>query len=162
MQRQLRDSRPKLKLVAVAVAAMATGSADYHNRRRAATTAPRPLLVRRTTSVPLHLPPLRRPEPKQAQNMVHRDLSAKPVEIDAWHGTAVPWHGTAVTTLAAPSARRSFDRSVPFLSMGNGNDPLDRSALHAANDCARSNTSVRADEEEPAARAPVWAESGCF
>jgi len=88
MQGLLRGSRPKLKLVAVAAATMTEVAADrhVHRERATATTAQRPRLVQRTTSVPLRPRSIRGLEPKQAQDLLHRDLSANPVEVDARHG----------------------------------------------------------------------------
>ncbi len=50
----------------------------------------------------------------QAQDLLHRDLNANSVEVDAWHGSS---------SLGDTMARCSFDRSVPYLFMGNGNGP---------------------------------------
>jgi hypothetical protein len=84
MEGQLPGGRPKLKLVTVAVAAMAMIATDCHVHRERATT-PRHGLMQRTTSVPLHPRSIRGLEPKQAQDLLHRDLSANSIEVDAWH-----------------------------------------------------------------------------
>ena len=86
MQRQLRGGCPKLELVTVATATMAEVAADLHVHRERATPTPRRGLVQRTTSVPLRPRSIRGLEPKQAQNLFHRDFSANSVEVDSWHG----------------------------------------------------------------------------
>src|SRR5271157_6045322 len=102
IQGQLRGPGPKLELVTVTSAAMAEVATDRHvHRERAAT--PRRGLMQRTNSVPLHPRTLRGLEPKQAQDLLHRDLSANSVEIDAWHGCS---------SLSDGPVRRS--RTVPF------------------------------------------------
>ena len=122
MQRQLRGGCPKLEVVTVATATMAEVAADRHVHRERATPTPRRRLVQRTTSVPLHPRSIRGLEPKQAQNLLHRDFGANSVEVDSWHGCSL---------LGNTPARCSFDRSVPFLSMGNGNGvpPLSAESL---------------------------------
>jgi hypothetical protein len=87
MQGQLRGRCPELKGVALAAAAMAKVAAERHVHRERATTA-RTTVVQRTTSVPLHAGPIRGLEPEQVQDLLHHDLSAKSVEVDAWHGWA--------------------------------------------------------------------------
>jgi hypothetical protein len=114
MHRQLRGSGPKLKLVTMAVAAMAKVAADCHVHGERATT-PRRGFMQRTRAVPLHARSIRGLEPKQVQNLLHRDSSANSLEVDAWHGYSSGGDSTS---------RRCFDRSVPLLSMGNGNDLL--------------------------------------
>jgi hypothetical protein len=116
MQRQLRGSGPKLELVTVTAAAVARVATDRHVYRERAitTTTPRPGLVQRTTSVPLRPSSIRGLEPKQAQYLFHRDFRANSIEVDTGHGCS---------SLGDTTARCSFDRSVPVLSMGNGNDP---------------------------------------
>jgi hypothetical protein len=41
-----------------------------------------------TASVPLHPRPSRGLEPKQAQDLHHRDERADPVEVNTWHNTS--------------------------------------------------------------------------
>ena len=53
-----------------------------------------------------------------------RDLSASSVEVGTWHVCSQP---------EDRRARSTFDRSVPFLSMGNGNDPDGIISADAAN-----------------------------
>src|SRR5277367_440024 len=115
MQGQLPGSRPQIELVAVAVAAMAKVAADRHvHRERATTMVLRQGLMQRTTAVPLRSRSLRGLESNQAQDLLHRDLGANSVEIYARHDCF---------SLDDATARRQEDRSVPFLFMGNGNDP---------------------------------------
>src|SRR5208337_3896162 len=85
IQGQLRGRCPKLELVTVTVAAMAVVATDRHVHRERAATSRRGLM-QRTNSVPLYPRSLRGLEPKQAQNLLHRDLSANSVEVDTWHG----------------------------------------------------------------------------
>ncbi len=82
MQGQLRGGRPKLELVTVAVAAMATVAADHHGYRER-TTTPRPGPMQRKTPVSLCPRSLRGLEPKKAQHLLDRDFSTSPVEVDA-------------------------------------------------------------------------------
>src|SRR5271157_2802951 len=85
IQGQLRGRCPKLELVTVTVAAMAVVATDRHvHRERAAT--PRRGLMQRTNSMPLYPRSLRGLEPKQVQDLLHRDLSANSLEVDTWHG----------------------------------------------------------------------------
>src|SRR5947207_1737688 len=79
MQRQLRGSRPELKLVTMTVAPMATVATDRHVHREPATTTAGPGIMQGTASVPLHPRPIRGLEPKQVQDLLHRDLSANSV-----------------------------------------------------------------------------------
>jgi hypothetical protein len=82
---QLGGSRPQLKLIALAVAAMATVTAGRHVYREASVTAGR-RVVQGTTSVPLVARSLARLEAEQVEYLLHGDLRAKPVEVDPWHG----------------------------------------------------------------------------
>src|SRR5208337_1769788 len=65
--------------------------------------------------VPLYPRSLRGLEPKQAQNLLHRDLSANSVEVDTWHGCS---------SLGDVAVQCS--RTVPFhySSWGTGTTPL--------------------------------------
>src|ERR1035441_9336626 len=110
MQRQPRGSSPKLELVTLTVATMAIIATDCHVHRERATT-PRPGLVQRTTSVRLHPRSIRRLEPKQAQHLLHRDLSANSVEVDAWHGCSLLGDTTAQCSRSTLSLSK---RTVPF------------------------------------------------
>src|SRR5271163_3934104 len=114
MQGPLRGGGPKVKMVAVAAATMAKIATERHvyRERAIATTAPRPGLVQWTTSVPLRPGSTRRLEPKQAQDLLHRDLCANSVEVHARHGLVLlGW--ARRTSLGHRTARRSLDRSVP-------------------------------------------------
>ena len=77
---------------------------------------PTPRLDSCNGQLPYHCAPdpIQGLEPKQTQDLLHRDLSADSVEVYAWHDCSSLDHATT---------RRPEDRSVPFLSMGNGNDP---------------------------------------
>src|SRR5258707_15209859 len=86
MQRQPRGGSPKLELVSVAMATMAEVATDRHVHRERATTTPRRRLMQRTPSVPLHPRSIRGLERKQVQNLLHRDLRANSVEVNARHG----------------------------------------------------------------------------
>src|SRR6516165_4873702 len=81
MQRQLLGRSPELELVTVAVAVMAIVAAHRQVHRERA-TSPRPGLMQRASSVPLLPRPIRGPEPEQAQDLLHRDLSTNSVEVD--------------------------------------------------------------------------------
>jgi hypothetical protein len=113
IQGLLRGSRPKLELVTLTLAAMAKVATACHVHRERA-MKPGPGLMQWTSSVPLHPRSICRLEPQQAQNLLHRDLSANSVEVDAWY---------SCSSFGNSTARRSFDRSVPLPSIGNGNDP---------------------------------------
>src|SRR5208337_1691781 len=73
IQGQLRGRCPKLELVTVTVAAMAVVATDRQVHRERAATSRRGLM-QRANSVPLYPRWLRGLEPKQAQNLLHRDL----------------------------------------------------------------------------------------
>jgi hypothetical protein len=103
MQRQVRGSSPKLERIAVTVAAMAIVAADRHVHREWAPTTPRLGLMQRTTSVPLNPRSTRGQEPKQAQHLPHRSLSANSVEVGARRG---------FSSLGDATTRCS--RTVPF------------------------------------------------
>src|SRR4029077_7146993 len=101
MQGLLGGSSPKLKLVTVAVAAVTTVATGRHVHRKRAST-PGPGLVQRTASVPLHPRPIRGPEAKQVQDLLHRDLGADSVEVDARHGCPSLADGTAFRSRTVP------------------------------------------------------------
>jgi uncharacterized protein with von Willebrand factor type A (vWA) domain len=114
MEGLLRGSGPKLKLVAAAVATMAHVAADGQVHGERAAAARRLGLIQRTTSVRLSPRSIRRLEPKQAQNLLHRDIGANAVEVDARHGSS---------SFGDTTAQYSFDRSVPTLSIGERERP---------------------------------------
>src|SRR5208337_3588831 len=112
IQGQLRGRCPKLELVTVTVAAMAVVATDRQVHRERAATSRRGLM-QRANSVPLYPRSLRGLEPKQAQNLLHRDLS----EL---------CRSRYLARLLLTRGRRGSlleDRSVPLLSLENGNDP---------------------------------------
>jgi hypothetical protein len=82
---QLGGSRPQLKLIALAVTAMAAITTDRHVHGEATMTTG-PGFVEGTTSVPLVARSLARLEAEQVQHLLHGDLRAKPVEVDPRHG----------------------------------------------------------------------------
>src|SRR6266853_3970626 len=88
MQRKLPGRRPKLKLVAVTVAPMASVATDRQVHRERAMPATSPGVMQRTASVPLHPRSTRGLEPKQAQHPLHRHETANSVEVDAGHGSS--------------------------------------------------------------------------
>ena len=82
---QLRVGGPELNLIALAAALMAI--IDSHrdiDRKRCMST--RRGIVKGTTSVPLIASSTRRFETDQREDLLHRDLTAKPVKVNAWHG----------------------------------------------------------------------------
>jgi hypothetical protein len=81
---QLGSSRPQLKLIALAVAAMATVTADRHVHGEVSGTRGRGF-VQGTTSVPLVACSLAGLEAEQVEYLLHRDLLAKLVEVDTGH-----------------------------------------------------------------------------
>src|SRR5436309_2675056 len=118
-----------------------------------------------TISVPLHPRTLRGLKPKQAQHLLHRDLSANSGEVDTGHGCsslsddAVPGsrtvplpHAPFGNENAAPRVvkgrRRSGleDRSVASRALGNGNGPPGAISQRAANPraCGRAGRLVPA------------------
>ena len=101
MQGQLRGGRPKLKLVTVASAAVATVAADRHVHRKRATT-PRRGLMQGTTSIPLYPRSTHGLKPKQTQDPLHRDLSANSIEVDTWHGCSSAVQGTTRCSQTVP------------------------------------------------------------
>ena len=112
MQRQLGGSRPQLKLIALAVAAMATVTTDRHVHGEASMTSGRGF-VQGTTSVPLVARSLAGLEAEQVEHLLHRDLCAKPVEVDPWHDAPfLRW--VACWTRAVP---------FPFNSIGGTGTP---------------------------------------
>ena len=126
MQRKLPGRRPKLKLVAVTVAPMASVATDRHVHRERAMPTTSPGVMQRTASVPLHPRSTRGLEPKQVQHPLHRHQTANSVEVDAGHEFFL-----ALLTWSL-GARK--DRSVPFhLPIGNGNGPLQSIRCGVAN-----------------------------
>jgi hypothetical protein len=89
MQRKLPGSRPKLKLVAVAAAPMASVATDRHVHRERAMPATNPGVMQRTASVPLRPRSTRGLEPKQVQHPLHRHQTANSVEVDAGHSSSI-------------------------------------------------------------------------
>jgi hypothetical protein len=122
MQRQVRGSSPKLERIAVTVAAMAIVAADRHVHREWAPTTPRLGLMQRTTSVPLNPRSTRGQEPKQAQHLPHRSLSANSVEVGARRG---------FSSLGDATTRCSRTVPFPLFSIGGTGTtlPRDRSSL---------------------------------
>ena len=84
MQRELGGSRPQLKLIAMAMTLMAVvaGGSHVHGEGSRATGRG---TVQGAGSVPLLARSLGRLEAQQVQHLLHRDLTAKPVEVDPWH-----------------------------------------------------------------------------
>ena len=82
---QLRVGGPELNLIALAVALMAIidSHRDVDGKRR---TSIRCGIVKGTTSVPLIASSTRRFETDQREDLLHRDLTAKLVKVNAWHG----------------------------------------------------------------------------
>jgi hypothetical protein len=106
---QLRVGGPELNLIALAPALMAT--IDSHrdvDRKRC--TSIRCGIMKGTTSVPLIASSTRRLETDQRENLLHRDLTTKPVKVNAWHGFSV-CSGTV---------------PVPFSIWGTGNGQFSR------------------------------------
>jgi hypothetical protein len=83
MQAEVRGSGPELELVTVTEAAMAIVATHRHVYPERAVPATGNGIVHGTASVPSHARPGRGLEPKQAQHLLHRDLGADLVEIDA-------------------------------------------------------------------------------
>jgi hypothetical protein len=110
MHGQLCDGGPQLELVTVAVAAMAIIAVDRHVHRQRA-TMPRPALRQRTTSVPLRPRPIRGPEAKQVQDLLHGNLGANSIEVDARHGCPSLTDGPAFRPSTVP---------FPFSLWGTG------------------------------------------
>jgi len=83
---QLGVSGPELNLIALAVALMAIidSHCDVDRKRRMSIRCG---IVKGTTSVPLIASPTRRFEANQSEDLLHRDLTAKPVKVNAWHGS---------------------------------------------------------------------------
>ena len=82
---QLGGGGPQVKLIALAVATMATVTADRDVHGEATMTTG-PGFVQGTASVPLVARSLARLEAEQVEHLFHGDLRAKPVEVDPWHG----------------------------------------------------------------------------
>jgi hypothetical protein len=82
---QLRVGGPELNLIALAPALMAIidSHRDVDRKRR---TSIRCGIMKGTTSVPLIASSTRRFETDQREDLLHRDLTAKPVKVNAWHG----------------------------------------------------------------------------
>jgi hypothetical protein len=123
IQGQLRGRCPKLELVTVTVAAMAVVATDRHVHRERAATSRRGLM-QRTNSVPLYPRSLRGLEPKQAQNLLHRDLSANSVE-KAEAGQVRYWQ--------YGQAEKSPDLAISELSRFLGTVPLPRNCPASSN-----------------------------
>ena len=81
---QLGVSGPELNLIALAVALMAIidSHRDIDRKRRMSIRCG---IVKGTTSVPLIASSTRRFETDQGEDLLHRDLTAKLVEVNAWH-----------------------------------------------------------------------------
>jgi hypothetical protein len=137
MQGLLRGSGPKLKLVTTTAAAVAKVATERHvYRKRAITTAaPRPGLVQWTTSVPLRPRPARGLEPKQAQDLLHRDLCANSVEVHARHGCSPP---VGSSNLAGPQNGSAFPRPFRSLSLYAERERSHIAPVFATVECALS------------------------
>ena len=110
---QFGGGRPQFKLVALAMTLMAAVATDRHVHGEASAAGRG--VVQGTASVPLIARSLTRLEAEQVEYLLHRDLRAKPVEVDSWHGSSsfggeICWVGKK-------------GRSVPFLYRGTGNGP---------------------------------------
>jgi len=83
IQRQLRGGRPQFKLVALAMTLVAAIATDCHVHGEASATGPG--FVQGTASVPLVACSLAGLEAEQVEYLLHRNLLAKLVEVDARH-----------------------------------------------------------------------------
>ncbi len=110
IQRLPCESGPEFKLVAVTMTAMTIVTTGCHVHREAPTILGR-AVVQWTTSIPLIARLSGGLEPDHVEHLLHRDLGAKPIEVDSWHGFL---------------SSRGETRIVPFpLSLwGTGNDPI--------------------------------------
>ena len=82
---QFRVSGPELDLIAVAAALVAIID-SHRNVDRKRRTSIRCGIMQGATSVPLIASLTRRFEIDQREDLLHRDLTAKPVKVNAWHG----------------------------------------------------------------------------
>ena len=81
----LGDFRPEFELVASATTFVAVVAAYRHVHRE------RPSMlwigfVQRAVSVPLICSTTKTLEAEQVEDLLHGDLVAQPIEVDAWHG----------------------------------------------------------------------------
>jgi hypothetical protein len=83
MHRKLPGIRPKLKVVAVTVAPLASVATDRHVHRERAMPATSPGVIKGSASVPFHTRSTRGLEPKQVQHPLHRHETANCVEVGA-------------------------------------------------------------------------------
>jgi hypothetical protein len=103
MQGKLPGIRPKLKLVAVTVAPLASVATDRHVYRQRAVPATNPGVVSGIAYVLLHPRSTRGPEPKQVQHPLHRHETANCVEIGAGHSSSsLSSHGRFVLRKTVP------------------------------------------------------------
>jgi hypothetical protein len=82
---QTGECRPKVELIALAVTLMAVVPADGHVHRELAAAPMGHGIVQRTVSVPLIASAVGRLEANQVEYLLHRDLGAQLLEVDAWH-----------------------------------------------------------------------------
>jgi len=85
VQFPLGEGCPQFQLVALAVALVAMVATDRHVYREVPAAIGRGF-VQGTSSVPLVARSLGWLEAEQGQNLLHRDLTAKPFEVDSGHG----------------------------------------------------------------------------
>jgi hypothetical protein len=107
-QRPLRGSRPELERAPVAATPVAKVTVDRHVYRERA-GVPRPGLVQRAASISLHPDRLEGSKPSKFSTLLHRDLPASPLEVDA---------GDGCSSLADGAAWCSSPVPFPFNSIG--------------------------------------------
>ena len=103
IQRLPGVSGPEFKLIAMTMTLMATVAADCYVHGEAPMTPGR-AIVQRATPVPLNAPSTGRLELDHAEHLLHRDLGAKLVEVDSWHGF-FSFHGEGGMTVKEGSFR---------------------------------------------------------
>ncbi len=112
-----RGGGPQRELIAVAPALVAVVAVQGDVDRELASPTPRRGFVNGAVPVPLVSSAMQALEAQQVEDLFHAGLAAKPAEVDARNDglsrDEVVW--------GRWTARDKPDRSVPLLSMGNGN-----------------------------------------
>lgn len=110
---QLRVGGPELNLIALAPAFMAIidSHRDVDRKRR---TSIRCGIMKGTTSVPLIASSTRRFETDQGEDLLHRDLTAKPVKVNTWHGCFLESRAVPVPSSIWGTGNGQFLRCQPI------------------------------------------------
>ena len=113
---------PKAPVGCAAAAALAIVATARDVCREPAAT-PRAGVVQRTRPGPLHARSFRGPEAEQVRDLHHGDLIAKSIEVNTGHASCSRQQKNPRALTRDRENAPLQVRSVPFLTMGNGNAP---------------------------------------